>query len=213
MQTGQPPISDLRARWEVRYRTGPTPWDTKITPPEVVAFWQSGALAPTGLAIDLGCGTATNVAYLAGLGLFAVGIDISYEALRRGQTWLRKNHLGPEQAALLQGDVTRLPFAPGQAAYILDVGCFHAVPDEKRQDYAQGVMAALRPGGYYQLYAFDRQPASPDGRGPLGLTEHEVAERFTPALEVVSIQQAQPDPRPCRWYLLRKPVACVDFTG
>jgi hypothetical protein len=43
-----------RQHWEDRYRTGLTPWDTRITPPEVVQFWQEHAVLPGSLALDLG---------------------------------------------------------------------------------------------------------------------------------------------------------------
>ena len=116
-----------RLHWEDRYHAGPTPWDTRITPPEVVAFWASGHLPHHGVALDLGCGTATNLAYLAGLGLTAVGVELAGNALTRG-----RERLAQEQPALLsqihlvQGDVAHVPFYALNARYILDIGCFHA---------------------------------------------------------------------------------------
>ncbi|MEZ4583195.1 MAG: hypothetical protein R3A10_16430 [Caldilineaceae bacterium] len=59
--------------------------------------------------------------------------------------------------AFVQADVSTLPFHGLGAAYILDIGCFHAVhPDFRRDAYAAQVTGNLAPGGYYQLYAFDR---------------------------------------------------------
>lgn len=194
-----------RTRWEERYRSGPRPWDTNITPPEVVAFWEQSDRPRAGFAIDLGCGTGTNAAFLAGLGLDAVGVDLSLNALLLARR--RRESLPPAQARRLhfaQSDVTRLPFQQAQALYILDVGCFHAVPAAVRYDYAQGVIDNLAPGGHFHLYAFDRLPeeaGDPDARG---LGENEVVELFTPHLAVVEIIRARPDRRPCRWYLLRR---------
>ncbi len=78
------PYDDALARrtnWENHYREGRTPWDTRITPPEVQDFWSGGLLSPVGVALDMGCGTGTNVSFLASLGLEAVGLELSHAAL------------------------------------------------------------------------------------------------------------------------------------
>lgn len=196
--------NERRITWEERYRSGPRPWDTNTTPPEVVDFWTLGHLPPSGLALDIGCGTGTNAAYLAGLGLAAVGVDLSLNALLLADQ--RRESLPPavqQRLVFAQADVSRLPFANANAVYILDVGCFHALPRSLRQDYAHGVARTLAPGGYYHLYAFDRLPDE-TGEDARGFDETEVADLFTPALSVVEIIRARPDRRPCRWYLLRK---------
>ena len=197
--------SKRRAAWEARYSSGPRPWDTGITPPEVVDFWQKRTPSPAALAVDIGCGTGTNAAYLAGLGLRAIGVDLSLTALLLAQQ--RRDTLPPpvqQRLHFAQADVSRLPFQNANAVYILDIGCFHAIPADARYDYANGIVANLAPGGHFHLYAFDKLPedsADPDARG---LDETEVTDLFTPALSVVEIVRARPDRRPCRWYLLRK---------
>jgi SAM-dependent methyltransferase len=197
-----------RARWEEHYASGHTPWDTQITPPEVRDFWASGRLPLTGLALDVGCGTGTNVRYLAQLGLQALGFDLAYIAVATGRTRTLEQvpHLRT-RAHLVQADVTRLPLTAAGAAYILDLGCSHGIPPELRDRYAAGVIANLCPGGYYHLYAFDYVPR-PEAEAQerhMGMHDDEVVTRFTPALEVVEILRATPDRYPCRWYLLRKP--------
>jgi SAM-dependent methyltransferase len=196
-----------RTRWEEHYASGNTPWDTQITPPEVQTFWAAGRLAPDGLALDIGCGPGTNVRYLAELGLAVLGFDIAYAAVATGRTRLatRAPHL-LTRAALLQADVTALPLAEAGAAYILDIGCSHGLPPALRARFAEGIIANLRQGGYYHLYAFDYVPR-PDEEAQgrtMGMLDDEVVARFTPALEVVEIVRAAPDRYPCRWYLLRK---------
>lgn len=199
--------ADLRTRWENHYDSGHTPWDTQITPPEVVAFWASGRLPPLGLALDVGCGPGTNVRYLAGLGLLAVGFDIAHQAVASGRSRIltRAPHLAA-RAFLVQADVILLPLAGCGASYILDLGCSHGLPPDLRAHFAQAVIANLRSGGYYHLYAFDHVPRPPEEAeaSPMGMGENEVAERFAPHLEVVEITRARPDRYPCRWYLLRK---------
>jgi SAM-dependent methyltransferase len=190
-----------RTTWEEHYRTGPTPWDTRITPPEVVQFWQEHTPPNGGLALDLGCGTATNVGYLAGLGLTVIGFDLAANALATGRDRLcaeRPGLLGRTQ--LVQADVTRLPVCAAQACYILDIGCLHGIPAERRPAYVQGVVENLAPGGYYHLFAFDVSSDRPER----GMGENEASERFAPTLEVIDILRGEPDRHPCRWYLLRR---------
>lgn len=199
-------------RWEEHYRTGNTPWDTRQTPPEVISFWTERSSprhgSPRqGLALDLGCGPATNVAYLASLGLVAIGVDYVWQALETGRRRLVEhspNRLA--QIQLLQADVTQLPLRNANAVYILDIGCSHSLPPDLRPAYAAGVVENLAPGGFYHLFAFDRvaELADDPERWYRGMTDHEVVERFTPQLQVVEILRARPDRYPCRWYLLRK---------
>ena len=196
-----------RTRFEEHYRSGATPWDTQITPPEVQAFWASERLPRCGVALDLGCGPATNVRFLADLGLTAVGVDYVGDALLTGQSRIASQapHLR-ERAHLLVGDVTALPFSGLSASYVLDVGCFHGLPLDDRPAYVAGVIANLAAGGYYHLYAFDRvaELANDPERWFRGMEGDEVAERFSPHLKVVEILRARPDRYPCRWYLLQK---------
>jgi SAM-dependent methyltransferase len=200
-------MSTDRLTWEKHYQEGPTPWDTRATPPEVIAFWDSGRLPRTGLALDIGCGPGTNVIYLAGLGLHTIGVDLAGGALTRAMTRLQ-NQPPALQARIgfVQADVTCLPFRQVNAKYILDIGCLHGLPPALRPAYAQGVIENLAPGGYYQLYAFDCLADLVDDpvRRLRGLGETEVATLFAAQLTVVEITRARPDRYPCRWYLLRR---------
>lgn len=196
-----------RTNWETHYETGNTPWDSRVTPPEVQAFWRSGRLPHSGLAIDVGCGPGTNVGYLARLGLTVIGTDLAGRALNLARH--RHRDASPELRArmsFVQSDVTQLPFTYAYADYMLDIGCFHGLPPELRDSYAQGIVRNLRPGGYYQLYAFDCLEALTDDpkRKQRGMRETEVADRFGPTLEVVEEIRGNPDRHPCRWYLLQK---------
>jgi SAM-dependent methyltransferase len=198
----------IRQRWDNRYAEGCTPWDTQITPPEVVAFWDARRLATAGIALDLGCGPGTNVRYLARLGLDALGAEIAAAPLLTAQARSLAEPVAVRQRiSFLCADVSRLPFHRLDAAYILDVGCLHSLPTPVRRAYAQGVLDNLKPGGYYHVYAFDAWPASLESppSGPDGMAPGEVAALFTPQLELVEIVEGIPERRPCRWYLLRKP--------
>ena len=194
-----------RARWEARYQSGITPWDTGITPPEVVDFWSRQSPADGAWALDLGCGTGTNVAFLAEQGLNSVGVELAGAALVQAR--VRRMHADRVVASRMHfaaADVAHLPFAGMQACYALDVGCFHGVPPAERAAYVAGVDRNLAPGGYYHLFGFDRVPALVEQNPERGLEPDEVVERFGPRYRTLSIIQAKPDRYPCRWYLLQK---------
>lgn len=216
--SGQPPLATgdalldaaiaARRRWEARYAEGVTPWDTRQTPPEVVAFWQSGRLPHRGAALDLGCGPGTNVRYLARLGLYAIGVEIAGAPILSALQRLRHETAAVKQRiAFVCADVCALPWASPSFHYILDIGCLHSLPPSVRERYAEGVITSLLPGGYYQLFAFDRGPeeAGDAQSGPVGMAKGEVASLFAGALRMVEEVEARPDRRPCRWYLLQNP--------
>ena len=202
--------NELRGHWDERYRSGQTPWDTGITPPEVQTFWQERQPAfPGAYALDIGCGTGLNTLFLARHGLRAVGVDLSGRALALAHRRLRASLIEgslPQagQAMFVQADVSNLPIAPQGAFYALDIGCLHSLPDARRSAYAQGIGQALRPGGYYHLYTFDRDKGCPGARG---MDDGEVAALFAGELEIVAEElgiSSNSARRPSRWYLLQK---------
>ena len=67
-------MSWRRMMYSLMYRFGAPRWDTSITPPEVVAVIEGAAALPAGRALDLGCGTGTNVIYLAQHGWETMGV-------------------------------------------------------------------------------------------------------------------------------------------
>src|SRR5205823_2650147 len=90
--------------YRLMYRRGRTPWDTGITPPEVVDLIEGPDALPPGRALDLGCGTGTNVRYLADHGWDATGVDAEPRAVDAAERKLA----GVDGARVLLGDVTRL---------------------------------------------------------------------------------------------------------
>ena len=202
--------SELRAHWDQRYRSGQTPWDTGITPPEVQGFWNEQALPFVGpFALDIGCGSGLNTLFLAKKGLRAIGFDLSGQALRLAHKRLLASGGGdfPQSggATFVQADVSRLPVGNLGALYALDIGCLHSLSDARRPGYAEGVCRALRTGGHYHLYTFDRDPS--DGPGARGMDEGEVATLFGGEMEIVAEELGVPTShtsRRSRWYLLQK---------
>lgn len=203
--------SELRSHWDERYRSGKTPWDTGITPPEVQSFWKHRLLPFSGsYALDIGCGTGLNTLFLAKQGLNAIGVDLSGQALCQAHRRLlasREAGFSPSagDAVFVQADAGLLPIGELGAVYALDIGCLHSLPDENRPAYAEGVLNALGAQGHFHLYAFDRQAG--EGPGARGMYEDEVAALFGSGMQIVAEEKGVPtshNARRSRWYLLRK---------
>src|SRR5205823_13908793 len=98
-------MSRMRAFFRLSYLVGFKPWDSGLPPPELVDFVEGEHRLPPGRALDLGCGTGTNVVYLARNGWEATGVDFVGRAIAHAR---RKASSAGVTARLLVGDVTRL---------------------------------------------------------------------------------------------------------
>jgi 2-polyprenyl-3-methyl-5-hydroxy-6-metoxy-1,4-benzoquinol methylase len=137
-----------RWRFEWRYWRRATPWDTGVTPPEVMEFI---AQAPPGDALDLGCGTGTNAITLARLGWQVTGIDFAPRAIRSARIKAAKAGV---HVRFYVADVTRLDWLTGAYDYVLDIGCLFTLREQDRIAYARELTRLIRPGGWYMLYAW-----------------------------------------------------------
>ncbi len=167
-----------RLRFIWHYFRKQVPWDTNQTPPEVIDFVANYA---PGRVLDLGCGTGTNVIYLAQQGWEAVGVDYVPQAINDAR---RKASTAKVKADFYQGDVTRLdklPLTPG-FTYFLDVGCFHTLDEEGQRRYAATCAQLAAPGAWLMLYASFPHIGKSGYR--LGVTPEQVAERFVPYFTV-----------------------------
>jgi SAM-dependent methyltransferase len=162
-------------------------WDTGVTPPELERFVASH---PPGRALDVGCGTGTNVVYLARHGWEAVGVDFAGRAIAKARQRARDAGVS---STFVVGDVTRLPVA-GLFDLALDLGCLHSIAVSGRSGYAEGLRRAVRSGGTFLLYAF--APGGP----AVGLTSEDVRTTFGSAFDVVSVEEGRG--RPSAWYTL-----------
>lgn len=187
------------AWWNHRYRSANTPWDTGIVPPEVHELADTGLLQPPGVALDLGCGTGTNSAFLARLGFTVYGVDLALTALVRARAKARAADL---PACFCAGDVADLDFLPVQAAFALDIGCLHSLSPDNRARYAASLARRLASGGLYLMYGFDGNTEL--DTGPAGFAAGEIAARFAPHFELLWRRPSLQGERPVAWYLLRR---------
>jgi cyclopropane fatty-acyl-phospholipid synthase-like methyltransferase len=149
---------------------GDPPWDTGISPPELIAFIESH---PPGRALDLGCGTGTNVITMAQHGWQVTGVDFIPSAIHQARRKARKVGI---VANFQVDDVARLQGISGPFDLILDIGCFHSLSSQARQAYAKSLDRLLAPRGTYLLYAFIKE--SGDETNGLDQNDLSLLERF-----------------------------------
>lgn len=188
-----------RLSFWLAYLRDRAPWDTNVTPPELMQTIEGPGALPSGRALDLGCGTGTNVIYLAQRGWEAVGVDFVKKAIRRAR---KKAHLASVPARFFWGDVTQLDRVDGldgRFDLALDIGCFHALTPDGRTRYAVNVVDRLRPGATFLLYAREQFRDRKRGVKP-----EQVTATFAPHLRVACIQPGEERGRRSAWYWLKR---------
>jgi cyclopropane fatty-acyl-phospholipid synthase-like methyltransferase len=158
------------------------PWDTGVTPPEVEAFCDSH---PAGKALDLGCGSGTNIAYLARKGWRVLGVDF---ALRAVETARRRLVWEQLEGEVRLGDASRTTQLGEGYNLVLDIGCYHGLGERERREYLAGFPGLLAPGGSFLLYAHLKP--NPDARIGLGEGDIEkIAQRLRQAARTDSLDR------------------------
>src|SRR5881296_3286946 len=158
------------------YRLGFTPWDSGVPPPELRELIEGADARTPGKALDLGCGTGTNAIYMTQHGWDVTAI----------------------------GDVTRLDELNVGDGYslVFDLGCLHAIPQSRRDEYVAGVNKRTLPGADYLIWGFY---AKLNPVTNARISREEVEQRFGASWELVRAWGgAQPDRFPGRWYHLKK---------
>ncbi|HKV31166.1 MAG TPA: class I SAM-dependent methyltransferase [Candidatus Dormibacteraeota bacterium] len=188
--------------FRLMYRRGSTPWDSGVSPPELVGVIEGARPLAAGRALDLGCGTGTTSVYMASNGWAVTGVDFVPRPIRVARA---KAVAAGLSVAFLVGDVTslhELPIEPG-FDLLFDQGCFHSLPDRARPAYVGEVSRLARSGATFLLYAFGRQPDVHRRRFfPKGITPEEVRALFAD-FEFVEATPGT-DPFGSHWYTLRR---------
>lgn len=187
-------------RWhmELRYLLGNTPWDSGVSPPELLT--QLDRL-PAGHGLDTGCGTGTNLATFAEHGWDAWGVDISQIAVWKAKARLARRGLA---AHVLRGDIARPMVFPEQFDMVLDLGCSHVLRGSRRMAYADNLTGWLRPGGILLVYSFYQADDEPEGFWP---SLDEVVGTFSPRFTLSCIEKGEFHGRASAWLTLENRAA------
>lgn len=188
--------------FRLMYRRGFTPWDSGVSPPELVDVIEGTRRLAPGRALDLGCGTGTTSVYMASKGWQVTGVDFIPRPIRVARA---KAVSAGVSVSFLVGDVTRLHDLPIEPGFdlLFDQGCFHSLRDRARSAYVREATRMARSGATSLLYAFGRQPDVHRRRFfPRGITPDEVRALFTD-FEMVEATPGT-DPFGSHWYTLRR---------
>jgi SAM-dependent methyltransferase len=130
--------------WNRRYIDGDIPWDSgrpDVTLREVIS---SHDISPC-RALEFGCGTGSNILWLAQHGFEITGIDVSPIAIDMAQKRCKGQNATLAVLDILTDEIPGAPFD-----FIFDRGCLHSFekPDIKKQ-CAERVYGLLSDGGLW----------------------------------------------------------------
>ena len=150
------------------------PWDTGISPPELLDFINTHS---PGRAIDIGCGTGTNLITLARAGWKVTGVDFAPRAISLAKQKLRAQAI---QANLQVSDATKLDGISGPFDLVFDVGCFHGIPPQGQTKYLDQLERILAPNGFWLMYGFLKPGAELSQTGLAEADIDRISARLTP---------------------------------
>lgn len=192
----------MSVMFRAMYRLGFTPWDSGVAPPELKTLVEGPDAKQPGKALDIGCGTGTNAIYMAQHGWHVTAIDFVPRAITLAKA---KASAAKATPRLIVGDVTKLDAMDVGDGFglLFDLGCLHAIPDDRREAYAAGVARAATTGADYLLFGFYRRLNA--FMNPV-ITPEQVDALFTKDWELVRAWGGdQPRPEfPGRWYHLKR---------
>lgn len=192
--------------WEAVHRYGPVesqPWFyPRLDPDMAWAFHFLGIRVPT--VLDLGTGPGTQAIELARRGFDVTATDISSIAIAEAERRARAEGVA---CKFIQDDILNSRLSPA-FDIIIDRGCLHCLPVDRRPEYVTTVIKLLRTGGHVLLKCFSTQTP---GQGlPYRFAPAEVVELFRGSpLEICDIRygtyqgQMEPPPR-ALFCILRK---------
>ncbi len=133
---------------------------------------------PTGLILDVGCGSGDLSMYLAQLGYHVVGVDFVEAAIANAQEKLRS--LPPEVVRLLNfkvADALKPSLLGEQFEAVVDSGFFHLFDPEEGDRFIEELALTIAPYGQYYLHEFAVEFSI--SSMPRQITADELQARFT----------------------------------
>lgn len=173
--------------WDDRYLDHDQMWSGA---PNGVLVTELATLAPTGRALDLGCGEGADALWLAERGWQVTAIDISRVAIDRAAKLP-----GADAVTWTCADITATP--PEAGAYQLVNAQYFPIQREPDHRTLRGVLAAVAPGGTLLVVGHDLTDHPPhEDIDPRAFYEpHDVAELLGDEW-IVDVDETRPRTRP-----------------
>lgn len=133
-------------------------------------------------ALDLGTGPGTQAIALAQRGFQVTASDLSSTAIEKAQAIAKQKDLDIswQQDDILNSNLDQ------KFDFVLDRGCFHVLPPERRPDYVRVVDSLIKPNGYLFLKCFSHLETREGG--PYRFTAEQIKEIFGSRFNVISVE-------------------------
>jgi SAM-dependent methyltransferase len=170
-------------RWEDRYKSGDTPWDTGQPSTELMTTIKEQGIRPCRV-IELGCGTGTNAIWLAQQGFDVTAVDFSSLALDQAR---QKATAAKARVRFQKADVLNpLEFAE-RHPFWFDRGCYHVVRKLDVEKFMETMERITEPGAFgLVLTGNAKEPHEP---GPPVVSEEQLRSELGRIFEIVRLRE------------------------
>lgn len=173
--------------WEKEYKEslGSLPWDTGVTSPELIDYFDSLDNAPKQV-LEIGCGTGTNAIWMTKKGSSVVATDISPTAISAAKKKQEEESLDIDFRV---SDILKeKPLGESSVDFAFDRGVYHVMEPDDRKTFIDVVANLLKPGGHWLCLAGNADDTSdPEEVGPPRLTAVELLSLAEAKFEVQSL--------------------------
>ncbi|GFE71845.1 bifunctional 2-polyprenyl-6-hydroxyphenol methylase/3-demethylubiquinol 3-O-methyltransferase UbiG [Chroococcus sp. FPU101] len=173
--------------WEQLYQEQAVesmPWFYKALDPDLERALHQLNLTQ-GTVLDIGTGLGTQAIALAKLGFRVTATDLSTTAIEKAIEKTQDAKLG---ILWMQDDILNSRLDQ-QFDMIVDRGCFHVLPPQRRQNYVSVVAHLLKPSGYLFLKCFSTLETRESG--PYRFTPSDIQEIFQSHFHLLSAEETQ----------------------
>jgi SAM-dependent methyltransferase len=177
--------------WDRHYVEGAAPWDSGVPSKELIRVLDEESIKP-GRAGELGCGTGTNLIYLASRGFDVTGFDLSPTALAAAR---KKATEAGAKVRFVEADLCKFTLDVPPFDFVFDRGCYHAARRIDQPGFIKTLKRLTRPGSRLLLLAGNANEKGPPG--PPTMTAAEVCGELEPLFEIQFLREFRfevPDP-------------------
>lgn len=178
--------------WDSLYQEEPRPAYSIGEPqPELGALIEQGKVRSE--VLDAGCGHAALALELAARGYSVVGLDLSPAAVAEPAATAQER--GLTTASFAAVDLTDFTGYDGRFNTVMDSGCLHSLPVERRRSYLESLHRAAAPGASLFILAFSKgvfgDNVGDEVPGPIGFTEDELRDTVAAVWHVDEVRPAK----------------------